>query len=159
MAKFFYDRILRPIKGLSHTLLLFFITGPISGTFQFGPIMFFSNRSYELGWFDNISRDTTAFGALYYLTASMIYVGLAKIHHIPNWLKYIVVGILTHFTTTILDKIGILHSHVWWDPWYYIILSIIVMQTTIILSKHLTNGPLNRGTSGDRHQKRQVPSN
>ncbi|WP_342429449.1 hypothetical protein [Neobacillus sp. FSL H8-0543] len=158
MAKLLYSKISRPIKGLQHTLLLFLIIGPISGSIHIMPILFFSNRSYELGWFDNISRDTTAFGALYYLTASMIYVILAKFINSPNWVKYIVVALLTHSITTTFVKNGILHSQVWWDPWYYVILSIILMLTTLTISKHLTNGPPKKEANGDRHQKRQVPS-
>jgi hypothetical protein len=140
-AKVFYIKLSQPLKEKLHTLLLFLIISPISGTFSFLPIIFFSNRYYELGWFGNFSQDTTAFGAIYYLCASLYHVLILKIHWKRSWQKYVLTPICFYIITVILEKVGILHSQVWWDPWYYVILSVIVLKLTVIISGHLTNGP------------------
>jgi hypothetical protein len=66
LAKLLYQKILRPLEGSLHTLILFLAIGPISGTLHILPIMFFSNRLYELGWFVNETRDTNAFASIFY---------------------------------------------------------------------------------------------
>jgi hypothetical protein len=49
---------------------------------------------------------------------------------------------LLMFTVNILlQKAGILHSQVWWDPWYYVILSVVLLKLTVSISKHLSIGP------------------
>jgi hypothetical protein len=141
LAKVFYQLLSNPLYGKLHTIFLFLMISPISGSFQFVPIMFFSNRYYELGWFEHQSQDTTAFGAIYYISASLFYVWITKRQWKFKWLKYVLTPLLMYTVNVILQKGGILHSQVWWDPWYYVILSVCVLKLTVTISKHLTNGP------------------
>ncbi|WHY01206.1 hypothetical protein [Neobacillus sp. DY30] len=141
LAKLFYTLLWQSIQGKLHSILLFLIISPISASFQFTPIMFFSNRYYELGLFNTLSEDTTAFGSIYYMAVCLFYVWIAKYPWKLNWFKYVVTACLTFIVNLILQKAGILHSKVWWDPWYYVILSVFVLRFTVYISKHLTNGP------------------
>jgi hypothetical protein len=141
LAKVFYQLLSQPLQGKLHSFFLFLIISPLSANFQFTPIMFFSNRYYELGWFDSRAEDTTAFGAIYYLAVCLFYILVAKHHWNLKWVKYVITVLCTCTANILLQKAGILHSQVWWDPWYYVILSVFVMKMTVITSKHLTNGP------------------
>ena len=141
LAKVFYQLLSQPLQGKLHTLFLLLIISPISASFQFTPIMFFSNRYYELGWFDSRSEDTTAFSAIYYLSACLFYVWIAKHHWKTKWMKYVLTAFIIYAVNLLLQKTGILHSQVWWDPWYYVLLSVFVLKITVTISKHLTNGP------------------
>ena len=141
LAKVFYQLLCQSLQGKLHSIFLFLIISPISANFQFTPIMFFSNRFYELGWFDTLSEDTTAFGAIYYLSACLFYVWIAKHPWKQKWFKYVVTPCLMYLVNLFLQKVGILHSQVWWDPWYYVILSVFVLKITVTISKHLTTGP------------------
>lgn len=141
LAKLFYQLLSRPLKGFLHSLLLFLIIGPFSGSLHIIPIMFFTIRYYELGLFDHHSQDTTAFSAIFYLTACLFYVWIAKRHWTDKWLKYVITPLLMYTVNVILQKAGILHSLVWWDTWYYVILSICLLKLTVTFSKHLSTGP------------------
>jgi hypothetical protein len=143
LAKVFYGKLSQPSKGFFHSILLFLIIGPISGTLHIFPIMFFSIRYYETGWFDHLSQDTTAFSAIFYLSASLLYVLLTKTKW-PSWLKYLLTAFSIYTTTFTLKEVNILHSQVWWDTFYYVLLSITLMKLTIMFSKLLTNGPENK---------------
>ena len=139
-AKFLLKKMVLPLKESLHSLVLFLMVSSIAGTFHILPIMFFSSRYYQFGWWANQSKDTTAFGALFYLCASLFYVFVAKFPYLPKWLKYVITPVCMYAVTIILRKAGILHSLVWWDPWYYIILSIIALWFTVTISNLLTKG-------------------
>lgn len=141
IAKLFLQMLSNPLKGKLHSIFLFLSVGPISGSLHIVPIMFFTSRYYELGWFNHRSEDTTAFSAIYYLCACLFYVWIAKLSWKYKWLKYLITVLLMFIITVVLQKSGILHSLVWWDPWYYLLLPIGLLKITIILSKHLTIGP------------------
>lgn len=140
-AKVIYRQLLKPMRGLLHTLTLFLIIGPFSGMFHIMPIMLFSNRYYQLGLFENRYQDTTAFAAIYYLSATTLFVLVTKLQRKAAWIKYLSVVSLFAIATLLLIKAGILHSQTWWDPWYYICLPIILLALTNSISKHLYNGP------------------
>jgi hypothetical protein len=139
-AKFLYRKMRVPLKGFFHTLCLYLIISPFSGSLHFIPIMFFSNRYYELGLFANQSKDTTAFSTIFYLCASIVYVFMAKFQPLPRWGKYPVIGLCMYCATHILRRVGILHSLVWWDTWYYIVLSFLSLLFTEFISKSLHKG-------------------
>lgn len=141
IAKMFHQLLQHPLTGKLHNIFLFLIIGPISASFQFTPVMLASNRYYELGWFDKLSKDTTAFAAIFYLCASMFYIWIANRHWKKKWIKYVLTPLMMYTLNVILQKIGILHSLVWWDIWYYVILSVFMLKITVTLSNHLTNGP------------------
>jgi hypothetical protein len=141
LAKVFYQLLSNPLKGFLHSLFLFLIVGPFSGSLHIMPIMFLSIRYYDLGWFDNHSQDTTAFSALFYLGACLFYVWIAKRNWKMKWLKYVLTPFLMYTLNVILQNAGILHSQVWWDSWYYPILSVILLKLTVSISNHLSNGP------------------
>ena len=139
-AKFLFKKIILPLQGTLHSLLLYLIVGSFSGTFQIIPIMLFSSRYYQFGWWANQSMDTNAFGASFYLCDSLFYVVVAELSFFPRWLKYVIVPLCMYAVTNILSKLGILHSLVWWDPWYFIILSITTIWFTESMSKRLEKG-------------------
>jgi hypothetical protein len=141
LAKVFHQLLSNPLKGFLHSLFLFLIVGPFSGSFHIMPIMFLSNRYYDLGWFDSHSQDTTAFSALFYLGACLFYVWITKRQWKIKWVKYVLTPFLMYTVNVILQKGEILHSQVWWDAWYYPILSVILLKLTVSISKHLSNGP------------------
>ena len=146
LAKLFYQLLSRPLQGWLHSVVLFLSVGPISASLQFIPIIFFSIRYYDLGWFDKPSEDTTAFGAIYYLIICLFYVWIVKHPWKLKWFKYVLTALVVYAMNLLLKEIGILHSQVWWDPWYYVLLSVFVLKCAVILSKHLTNGPQKRLT-------------
>ncbi|MCH1624172.1 hypothetical protein [Fredinandcohnia quinoae] len=141
-AKFLYKKMAHPLEGILHAICLFLIISPFSGSFQFTPIMIFSNRYYDFGWFMDRSRDTVAFAALFYLCSSLFYVAITRLfHHRRKWGKYILTPFTMLFANILLKKIGILHSLVWWDTSYYVLISILSVLLTEIISKNLNNGP------------------
>jgi hypothetical protein len=144
MAKFLYQKILLPMKGITHSIILFLILGPISGNLHISPIMFFGSRHYLPGWFEDPAEDTTAFAALFYLCACVFYVVVAKVKWKSEWMKYVLTALSMWFSNFILKKVGILHSYVWWDLWYYILISIVILKIAIVISNQLTLGPLHR---------------
>ncbi|WHZ03647.1 hypothetical protein QNH48_02870 [Neobacillus sp. YX16] len=141
LAKVFHQLLSNPLNGFLHSIFLFLIVSPFSGSLHIMPIMFLSNRYYELCWFDNLSQDTTAFSALFYIGASLFYVWIAKRHWKFKWVKYVLTPLLIFTVNILLQKAGILHSQVWWDPWYYVILSVVLLKLTVSISKHLSIGP------------------
>ncbi|NWQ42420.1 hypothetical protein MLOOGBEN_17095 [Bacillus sp. EB106-08-02-XG196] len=140
LAKVFHQLLSNPLKGFLHTIFLFLIVGPFSGSLHIMPIMFLSNRYYELGWYESHSQDTTAFSAIFYVGACLFYVWIAKQHWKLKWLKYVLTPLLMYTVNVLLQKAGILHSQVWWDPWYYVILSVILLKLTVSMGKHLSSG-------------------
>lgn len=141
IAKVLNRLILQPLKGLWHFLLLFLIIGPILGTLHILPIMLFSNRYYDLGWFENLSQDTNALATIYYIMLSLLITIAAKFHWKYKWMKYAFVFICLRAVTMYLNMSGILHSLVWWDPYYYMIYPILVLMITVVISKRLSVGP------------------
>ncbi|MFD2444574.1 hypothetical protein ACFSO7_11410 [Bacillus sp. CGMCC 1.16607] len=126
-AKIFYNWILQSSKGFKHIWLLYLIIGSISASAHVLPIVFFENRSYHPGWFENHGRDTIAFAAAFYLCASFYYCLMVKINWRTIWTKYIFTGFLMFIVNQVLKSIGILHSHLWWDQLYYICISLLLI--------------------------------
>jgi hypothetical protein len=143
-AKFLYQKISLPLNGVMHSIVLFLILGPISGDLHISPIMFFESRDYLPGWFEDPAEDTTAFAAIFYLCACLVYVVFAKLKWKIEWLKYVCIAICMWLANFILKKVGILHSYVWWDLWYYIFISMVILKLAIMISKQLSIGPPHR---------------
>lgn len=137
IAKLIYRLMMRPLMGYLHRIILFLIIGPIIGGAHILPIMFFSNRYYELGWYTNVSWDTNAFAAIYYIMMSFIHVLIASYKWKFVWMKYILLPIFVWIWTILLEKWGILHSLVWWDQIYYIVLPIFILFITELISRRL----------------------
>jgi hypothetical protein len=141
LAKVFHQLLSNPLNGFLHSIFLFLTVSPFSGSLHILPIMFLSNRYYELCWFNSHSQDTTAFSAIFYIGACLFYVWIAKRHWKYKWLKYVLTPLLMYTVNVLLQNAGILHSQVWWDPWYYVILSVVLLKLTVSISKHLSSGP------------------
>lgn len=139
-----YPLILRPLKGVIHFLILLLIIGPVTGTLHILPIMFFSNRYYRPGWFENQAHDTTAFSAVYYMCASTLLIVMVKLHWKYEWLKYVLILTVVMIMTIVLKAAGILYSLVWWDPIYYVLLPIVVLIIAEAVNKRLSIGPVSR---------------
>lgn len=144
VAKMLYPLILKPLKGFIHFLILQLIIGPITGTLHIVPIMIFSNRYYRPGWFESQAHDTTAFSAVYYMCASFFLVVLVKLHWKYKWLKFALIIAVATIMTIVLKAAGILYSLVWWDPFYYVLLPIVVLMIAEAVCKSLSKGPLSR---------------
>lgn len=140
MAKYFHQKILNPLSGIWHYILLNLIIGGILGTLHIVPIMLFNNRYYRPGWFEMVSHDTTAFGVLYYICLSLLIVILTMVNSKRNWFNYVIVFLTVYLATFILSEIGVLHSLVWWDRLYYYLMSIFTMLIAIKFSKYLQMG-------------------
>lgn len=141
IAKGLYKKIMQPIKGSMHFILLFLIIGPILGTLHVLPIMLFNNRSYHLGLFENLSHDTTAYGVIYYLCITLFLVFLARINWKHTWIKYLLIAIIACSITIVFSVSGILVSYLWWDKYYYILLPLFTLMITTIINKRLLMGP------------------
>jgi hypothetical protein len=136
-SKWIYKKMLQPLNRHTHSIILFLIIGTLSGNLHIFPIMFFSNRVYQPGFFENLSQDTTAFAAIFYLCASAFYVTMVKLPWKNHWIKYVLTVFFMYVVTMLLRSTGLLLSLVWWDMPYYLLISIILIRLTVIISKHL----------------------
>lgn len=137
IGKVFYRQLTHPFKDYLNKIILFLITGAISGTLHMIPIMLFSNRYYDIGWYASQSEDTTAFEALYFLTTSLLFVVLVQFHWKHSWLKYAISISIILIVSLLLMRIGIFHSLVWWDLPYYLLLPILILKITDTVNKQL----------------------
>lgn len=142
LAKVIYKKILQPLKGRIHSLILFLCAAPILGTVHIMPIMCLYNRGYQVGWFKDPAHDTTAFASIYYLCIAILLVVLVKLKWKYRWLKYISLLAVLSIVTFFLVKVGILHSYIWWDPWYYILAPLVVLRITGSISRRLAKGAI-----------------
>ncbi|MGF6952194.1 hypothetical protein QF028_004699 [Neobacillus sp. B4I6] len=140
-AKIYYKWILRPSKGFKHNWMLYLIIGSISCSAHILPIIFFSNRIYTPGWFENSGRDSIALAAIFYLCDSLFYCLMSKLNWKMKWGKYILAGLLMYAVNQVLIRFGILHSLVWWDQPYYVGLSLLLTLITGIVNKRLFRVP------------------
>jgi hypothetical protein len=141
MSKVYYKWIKHPSKGLKHYWMLYLITGSISASTHILPIIFFSNRIYTPGWFENSGRDSIALAAIFYLCDSLFYCLMSKLNWKMKWSKYILAGLLIYAVNQVLIRVGILHSLVWWDQPYYVGLSLLLTLITGIFDKRLSRVP------------------
>lgn len=137
MAKVCYVRMKQPLKPAIHYLLLFSITGGILGTLQTIPIIFFNIRSYQPGWFENPSRDTTAFAALFYIGITLLMIMIIRIKWRRSWLMYVITVTFIFLITISLNTIGIMESYVWWDYLYYMSIHFIGLLIANAVKKRL----------------------
>jgi hypothetical protein len=140
LAKVMYRVMLQPLKGVLHALCLYLCIAPLSGTLQFLPFMFFSNRVYRPGWFEDPAYDTSAFGVVYYLCISILFVVLVKLRWKHSWVKYLLIGAIVIGVTFGLRAAGILRSQVWWDPWIYSLFPLLLLPAAEAISKRLVSG-------------------
>jgi hypothetical protein len=140
-SKIYHKWIVQPSKGLKHNWLLYLIIGSISASAHILPIIFFSNRIYSPGWFENSGRDTIALGAIFYLCDSLFYCLMIKLSWKRKWSKYIITGLLMFAVNQVLILAGILRSLVWWDQPYYVGLSLLLILLTGIIDKRLSKAP------------------
>lgn len=138
LAKIFYKWILLPARGFRHNLMLYLITGSICASAHILPMLFFMNRFYRPGWFENVGRDSIAFSAIYYLCVSLLYCVIVRINWKTMWIKYILTGLFIYTVNKVLIKIEILHSLVWWDQMYYVSLAICLIALVNIIDKRLS---------------------
>ncbi|WP_169090801.1 hypothetical protein [Paenibacillus sp. PL91] len=143
-AKMLHLKLLQPLKGAIHFMILMFIIGPITGTLHILPIMLLNNRYYRPGWFVNLAHDTTAFSAVYYMCLSLLLVITVNLHWKYKWLKYVFVSAFAALVTITLNAVGLLYSLVWWDPIYYIVMPMVILKIAMEVSKRLSIGPVLR---------------
>ncbi|NHN28252.1 hypothetical protein [Paenibacillus agricola] len=137
MAKLFYRHLLKPINKWLDALVLVLMTVAITGTLHFIPILFLASRYYHPNWFAYTARDTSAFAAVLYSAESLFYVFMAKLRWIKLWIKALISVAVIYAAQRILSLVGILESHVWWDSWYYLFVSIIVLWIIQRISNRL----------------------
>ncbi|MEH7308247.1 hypothetical protein [Neobacillus drentensis] len=136
-AKSYYKWILQPANGFKHYWILYLITCTISASAYILPIIFFSNRIYSPGWFENSGRDSIAFSAIFYLCVSLFYCLMTKFNLKRNWIKYIFTALLMFVLNQVLMGTGILRSLVWWDQPYYAVISVLTLLLTGTIDKRL----------------------
>jgi hypothetical protein len=137
LAKWYVKWIMRPINSFTRPLILSLITGSILGTMQILPIMFFNSREYHVGWFENPSRDTTAFAYVFYVAITFLFVLVVEISWKSLILKYTLPTILILIVTMMLKHAGIVEKHVWWDQIYYTLLNFVILILTNVINQKL----------------------
>lgn len=140
LGKYLYKKISKPLQGTMHSVILYLVILSLLGLIHMVPIMWLSNRSYLPGWYQDPAQDTTAFAALYQIFVSVIMVILVKIRWGHRWMKYLYIFGITSLITLVLKMIGILHSYVWWDPWFYILIPAFFLKAADVMSKSLAKG-------------------
>ncbi|CAM4414237.1 hypothetical protein [Paenibacillus tarimensis] len=140
-AKAWYNRIMRPMKGLLLFVTLVLITGAILGTLMYLPIAFLGVRTYHIGWFENISRDTTVFVTVYWLVLAVAYTTIFSFTWSYAWPKYVISLGLLIFLMSALSQADILRTHAWWDPYYCVFVCLLVLLYLGALRKRLLMGP------------------
>jgi hypothetical protein len=141
ISRVYHKWILQPSKGVKHNWLLYLIIGSISASAHILPIIFFANRIYSPGWFENSGRDSIAFADIFYLCDSLFYCLMSKLNWKMKWSKYILAGLVMYAVNHVLIGVGILHSLVWWDQPYYVGLSLLLILITEIVDKRLSKLP------------------
>lgn len=122
-GRYLYRRMSRPLEGLFHFVVQFLSTGAVIATLHVIPIMIFLSRTYSPGWFTDSEHDTTAFATVVYLFASLIYIGLASLPRLHLVWRMVLGVALMSACHLLLARIGLLHIHVWWDPYVYMALA------------------------------------
>ncbi|MBD3919211.1 hypothetical protein H8B09_10645 [Paenibacillus sp. PR3] len=140
VAKLLYSRLLRPVNGMFHSLLLFLCIAPIMGTLHILPIMLFMNRSYDPSWFNDPAHDTTACASLYYIVSSCMIVAIMKLQQGHVWLKYCGIAVFILVLTLELVQTEMLTIHKWWDPWFYCLFPATVYLLLRPISTRLARG-------------------
>ncbi|WP_181438703.1 hypothetical protein [Paenibacillus sambharensis] len=141
VAKAWFSRMMQPMKGFLLFITLLLITGAVLGTLMFLPIAFFESRTYHIGWFKDLSHDTTAFTTIYWIGLASLYTAIFSFRWTYAWPKYVIsLGILI-ILMLVLSQAGILRSHVWWDPYYCVLVCLLVLLYLAALRKRLLAGP------------------
>lgn len=143
VAKVLYPRLTFPVQGWSRTLFLFLCTAPVVGTFHIIPIMFFLNRDYVPGWFEDQAHDTTAFASIYYLAGTFLILGVLKLRRINRRMKYTLLAVIFLFILITLQKTDLLVIHASWDPWYYLLFPLIAFRIAEVFNQRMSNPPPN----------------
>jgi len=140
-AKWIYRRMYRPLRGMARALLLYLITGAISGTLVIGPIILFSNRMYTPGWFPDPGHDTTAFSAVYYLGISLFLVIVVTRYWKHPFNQYLFALICLLSVDLVLKAAGIQQSLAWWDEGYFVVSQLAVLTTAQAAYDYLSKDP------------------
>lgn len=140
-AKILFPFLMRPMSGKLHFFILFLISWPILGMFQWLPVAFLNWRSYTTGLFENPSRDTSFFLVLFCLIIIYCFLIMERIKWKYTWLKYLVPLTLLFCSLILLEIIGVMHSHVWWDKLYCLLAAYITFLIINVLSRKLLYGP------------------
>jgi hypothetical protein len=137
MIKLFNRWLQGKQSGVRHYLLLFLIISPILGTFHILPIMFFTIRSYHLGWYENVYQDTNAFAAIYYICSGLFITTLARLKWLNKWTKCMILIIVLFLISRLLISLGILNIFVWWDPYYYALFPVLILIFSGVISRKI----------------------
>ncbi|MBB6637041.1 hypothetical protein [Cohnella thailandensis] len=145
VGKVLYRQMSRRLRGTLHWLILYLIVSPLSGTLHILPIMLFECRIYQVDWFADPSRDTTAFAAVYYLSISVLHVVAIKLNGRMQWAKYVLIAGFALLITVVLKSTGILKSLTWWDPLYYVLSPCLVLGAAQAIENILAIDPKSEG--------------
>lgn len=137
-AKIIYQWILNHPRRFKQNVILYLAIVSISCIAHILPIIFFSNRIYNPGWFEYLERDTVAFADIFFLIDSLYYCLIIHINWKTKWIKYALTVFLMYIVNQLLLSAGILQSLVWWDHLYYIGLSLLLVLLTSLINKRLS---------------------
>ncbi|WP_026092375.1 hypothetical protein [Calidifontibacillus oryziterrae] len=144
LAKLWFPKLMLPLRGFLHFITLYLITAALIGNVQITiPMIFLSTRIYEIGWFHDPYHDSSAFAVVYWMIYTFLFTLTLKIRWKRKWLKYPIIVTLTYFLIMILQKYGIHHSLVWWDKWYGVSTSFILLFVSEAINKRIWKGPIN----------------
>jgi hypothetical protein len=109
-------------------------------------MLFLGTRIYQIGWFADPYRDSSAFAVVFWLPFTLLFVLTLKLHWKQKWVKYLILIAILYFVVTILQITGIQRSYVWWDKWYGVTVTFVLLLVAEAINKRLWNGPLQRRT-------------
>jgi hypothetical protein len=147
VAKYWYPKLLLPLKGFLHFITLFLVVASLTGNVQIMiPMLFLGTRIYQIGWFDDPYRDSSAFATVFWLPFTLLFALALKLRWKHKWLKYVILVAILYLVLTILQITGIQRSYVWWDKWYGVTITFVLLWVAEAINKRLWNGPPQRKT-------------
>jgi hypothetical protein len=125
IAKKLYPKLKGDLSLIIRFIILYFTNVLIQATLIFGLTVFFDVYHYEIGWFQNKTRDHIAFKNAYVFFLSLIFTPLVTFNIKWTW-KIIVILLITPLDCLFL-KFGILHLSTNWSFVHFILLRIAIV--------------------------------
>jgi hypothetical protein len=145
LAKIWYPKLLVPLRGSLHFISLFLIAASLTGNVQIMiPMLLLGTRIYQIGWFEDPYRDSSAFAVVFWLPFTLLFVLTLKLRWKRKWVKYLILSAILYLVITILQITGIQRSYVWWDKWYGVTITFALLFVAEAINKRLWNGPPQR---------------
>ncbi|NBD24221.1 hypothetical protein [Paenibacillus glycinis] len=144
-AKYWFGRIMRPLRGAAHALTLYLILWAMTSP-QALEIILLHGRTYGVRWFADQSHDNIAFSSSYCVVLSIIFTWLLCRRTSRRWSLYVVGTVAVLIIDMLLDASGVLASKGWWDYAYRVVTMFLTLWMGDMINKRLRSGPMPRYT-------------